>query len=760
MTWLTPEDCIAKTHEVIHCLREKIDGKRLLLMGISQYGFSDSIGIQFSESDRDTYFISRTNIGNQLAQDNVVCWTHWVGRVTVQVRDFIERNGRYPDQLEYGPPGVVSTKAVGPWVRYQFDDGQLRSHTFRAPDWLPSEDPLNEGRAGKGESAPVFGLRDIVDVRDLEQDERIRGPMQGIYLLTGGPGVGKTTVALHRIAYLLYEQNKNLPPGAPKDFFGTRNIHVVVWKEHLVPYLEKCLGDLGLPRILVRHVEEWVARTLRNYIRFGKGDSDYQITKESEQLERMKLGGSPSGASAWRGLQEDLLRSFLVERDEHGKLKSTLGRGLQKQVDALYEEIASSMQDEGVPFAMPDIRSFFHPTSSGVESITSRLVEGLKHDAERSRSQAKILNTSHESAKQQRRQKHEKDAIALQRAADAARSAVSRMQEALRRCDLPSLLAEFYSSEDVRTSLATCFDRGEIDRFCNETTAGLKAKQLTQADRYLLMWVARILTKGKRSNAGLPAMEDYSHTVVDEAQYYEPIVLRLLVDLAKEPLCSMTIVGDLEQKVTSKGGVLDWNSAGIAIDPERFFRLTTNYRWTREIFEFLRRFRECAGIQESLREPRTWPRIGGGKPAIARLPTQKAEDSYLVDLIVDARRTDQSIAVVVPPAPDRSRWAALVNNLATFDVRARWADGEDVKECIEKVIVTDYESVVGLEFDAVFLPSFDCVVPACAHIDRSAISKAWVAMTRAKKSLTISHVEDAGLISDTAFEGYRKQKSR
>ena len=47
-------------------------------------------------------------------------------------------------------------------------------------------------------------MRDIVATIQAEQDEAIRAPHQGFTMINGGPGTGKTVVALHRAAYLLY----------------------------------------------------------------------------------------------------------------------------------------------------------------------------------------------------------------------------------------------------------------------------------------------------------------------------------------------------------------------------------------------------------------------------------------------------------------------------------------------------------------------------------------------------------------------------
>ena len=60
---------------------------------------------------------------------------------------------------------------------------------------------------------PARGMRDIVATIQREQDEAIRSPASGVTIVTGGPGTGKTAVALHRAAYLLYSDRNRFAGG-------------------------------------------------------------------------------------------------------------------------------------------------------------------------------------------------------------------------------------------------------------------------------------------------------------------------------------------------------------------------------------------------------------------------------------------------------------------------------------------------------------------------------------------------------------------
>ena len=78
--------------------------------------------------------------------------------------------------------------------------------------------PGDAEREGGGDAALLAainaprgnGMRDIVATIQAEQDEIIRLDHPGVVVIEGGPGTGKTVVALHRVAYLLYTQRKRI----------------------------------------------------------------------------------------------------------------------------------------------------------------------------------------------------------------------------------------------------------------------------------------------------------------------------------------------------------------------------------------------------------------------------------------------------------------------------------------------------------------------------------------------------------------------
>ncbi|CNF55254.1 DNA/RNA helicase%2C superfamily I [Mycobacterium tuberculosis] len=79
-------------------------------------------------------------------------------------------------------------------------------------------------------------MRDIVATIQREQDEVIRAPADGTVLVRGAPGTGKTAVALHRVAYLLFRHRRR---------FGSRGVLVVGPNRRFTAYIERVLPSLG-----------------------------------------------------------------------------------------------------------------------------------------------------------------------------------------------------------------------------------------------------------------------------------------------------------------------------------------------------------------------------------------------------------------------------------------------------------------------------------------------------------------------------------
>ena len=799
MPWLTNETVVTEVEKKVAELHRRIDGRRnsadsslsqhpaakisdpsspsqqLLAkivgesltagQAIQKEWFCDSLGVMWEAGDPETWYVCRAPVAAVFTSHEVVHWTHWIGRVSTLIRDYIDEHGTFPSHLEYGPPGRATRRPLGPWVRYQFENGRLQEYEFRDVAGTSSpalaKTPLEELPVGNVDAIPAFGLKDIVELRDLAQDDQIRGPMAGTYILTGGPGVGKTTVALHRIPYLLLEQVTQLPaevPDAPPDFFHEETMHVVVWKEHLVPYLKQCLQNLRFDRVPVYNIEYWVSQTLRDYVPIGRGKGDFRIHAEGDDLRRIKAGGTDGPAGRWPGLNEELLAAYLTGRGPDGHFHNPRAGEVAADLADLVTDLRGRFVDQPLPLRLETPAVAGAGTVAGIEAAIEEIRGALERLSEEAANAIRHIKNPGRAGRGTRagdERPYERMLPVIRKARETVSAARDRAIGRLT-ADYPALLADFFGSEVVSEAITARLGPDAAGWFSRDAVKRLRDRRLSPFDRYLLLWTVHIVTRGAVSLERVSPLPTYSHTVIDEAQYYHPLVLRLLVDLSRPPLRSVTIVGDLEQKVSSDGGLVAWEDAGIRIERSNLFRLNTNYRWSKAVYRFLDVYRRLTGLQE-LKEPRRWASGAGVAPELVACADDEEEVDWLVERITRIRRKDWSVAVVAPPGFGDGWWNGVVRELASCDIRSRWATGEDVRECDEKIIITDYDSIVGLEFDAVFLPGCqEVLVPS--HPGRGAIQAAWVALTRARKFIAVSHTDQLGVFDDPAFDSYRSNR--
>ena len=92
-------------------------------------------------------------------------------------------------------------------------------------------------------------MHSIVATIQAEQDKAIRAPAKGVVTIAGGPGTGKTVVALHRAAFLLYADRRR---------YETGGVLVVGPSGVFMRYIERVLPSLGETAVALRSLGEVV----------------------------------------------------------------------------------------------------------------------------------------------------------------------------------------------------------------------------------------------------------------------------------------------------------------------------------------------------------------------------------------------------------------------------------------------------------------------------------------------------------------------
>ena len=542
-------------------------------------------------------------------------------------------------------------------------------------DLLDSADaPDDIAIVGEGALMAALGrargprMRDIVATIQAEQDEAIRAPYQGVTLIAGGPGTGKTVVALHRAAYLLYTHRARLENGG---------VLVVGPSSIFMRYIERVLPGLGEDSVQLRSIGDVACDVL------GYGSD------ENEPAQTAALKGSLAMLPVLRRL----VGLPLLEPEEAQVLRVAVGGDvLTLKADELAAIRARVL---GAPRAK----------ANRVEPAASALLDALwakavrQHDTDRSAFNETVTTQASWQMFLHAWWPSLTPGQALARLTEPR--VMARAADGLLDPDQQELLGASLRRAVAGTRPAwTIADIGLLDELAN--LLGPVAP-VVDADRSIVLGddanypevvtIADILTDHRSApDLDQDQQDTFAHVLVDEAQDVTPMQWRML--RRRGPQASWTLVGDPAQSSYPRPAETDRAVRDlIGHAPSRTFRLSTNYRSPAEVFDLARRyilrFFPQADVPTAVRSTGVQPEL---------LTTDHLEAELDVQVARLCAQVDGSVAVVVPPS--------LFDGLAEQARAGRWHDPDDP----ERVSVLTALQAKGMEYDGVVVVSPDDIV--------------------------------------------------
>ncbi|MGI5165044.1 HelD family protein [Spirillospora sp. CA-253888] len=184
-------------------------------------------------------------------------------------------------------------------------------------------------------------MRDIVATIQREQDEVIRAPVDGTVLVRGAPGTGKTAVALHRVAYLLFRHRRR---------FGSRGVLVVGPNRRFTAYIERVLPSLGEGSAALRSLGdlvEGVRATTHDTPELARVKGAETMTTVLRRAVADQAPGAPDELRVvYRGVVVALDRPALdklrndLHRRSRGSVNAARGRAAEALLDALWRRFS------------------------------------------------------------------------------------------------------------------------------------------------------------------------------------------------------------------------------------------------------------------------------------------------------------------------------------------------------------------------------------------------------------------------------------
>ncbi|WP_425548666.1 HelD family protein [Amycolatopsis ultiminotia] len=550
-------------------------------------------------------------------------------------------------------------------------------------------------------------MSDIVATIQAEQDRIIRAPLGGVMVVQGGPGTGKTAVALHRAAYLLYTHRQQLT---------ARGVLVVGPNSTFLRYIGQVLPSLGETGVLLATVgqlwpgldadgtespeaaevkgravlAEVLAAAVRDRQRVPEPVLEIEHEREILKLDRKTCTEARTRARRSRRPHNLARRLFVSD-----------------VLDALTRQAARKLGEDLLDAQdVQDIRAELAASpavAAAIEGLWPKLTpEGLLDDLFA-------------------------DPDCLERAAGKLLPETDRAHLASGRdakwtpADVPLLdeLAELLGVDDSeeradrkrRELVERAYAEGVLDIL--EQDEEIQDEETLQVSAVL---DAELFAERQQARSELTAAQraaqdrtwTFGHVIVDEAQELSAMDWRLL--MRRTPNRSMTLVGDVAQ-TGAAGGAHSWAEvlAPYVADRWRLEQLTVNYRTPAEIMAV------AAGVLEELDRELTVPssvRETGVRPWGRHSTDLDADLPGLVRAELSA--VDGGTVAVLVPGPRHEHLRTLL--------------GED-----ERLSVLSVDRAKGLEFDAVLLVAPDEIV---AGSERG-LNDLYVALTRATKRLGV-----------------------
>ena len=578
-------------------------------------------------------------------------------------------------------------------------------------------------------------MGDIVSTIQAEQDRVIRSELGGVLVVQGGPGTGKTVVALHRAAYLLYTH---------RDRLAKSGVLVIGPNTTFLRYIDQVLPALGESEVVLSSIgalfpgvtptgtDTPEAAAVKGDVRMAGvlaaalaglrelPEESWTITvgKRSPYHVELELG---------RALCERAQAAAHRSREPHNQARADLVERLSSEL-ALRIARDRDARDPGTRMDLDDVADLADALVGEPELQAAadrlwpllspeQLLTTLLGSPERL-AQATPGFTGAERAALLREQPDP----------EPAGSAAAETATAWTVADVPLL--------DEAAELLGPLPGGSTARQAGPDAAELEFAKIVLDDFGvgLVEMDAEMLARQYRGEDSLRPLSErapedrtwaYGHVIVDEAQELSPMDWRLLTRHC--PGRSMTIVGDLAQ-TGAPAGLSSWSEALEEYTAGRWrtVELTVNYRTPAEIM------RVTEGVLRAVGPNLTAPsavRDGGSRPWSLRIPGDDRGPALRAAVEREVAALDgRRMAIIHAPGFP----AELIDRLTELD-GVTVADGPSALD--SPVVLMTAAQSKGLEFDSVLVVEPTEILAAHSR----GVNDLYVALTRATKSLGVIH---------------------
>ncbi len=562
-------------------------------------------------------------------------------------------------------------------------------------------------------------LKDIVTTIQAEQNAIIRADMWRPLIVQGAAGSGKTTIALHRIAYLIYNYEKSFSP---------ENFMIIAPNKLFLNYISDVLPELGVEKVRQTTFEEFAQDLVGK--RFKLRDANEKLlefvdyTNTAEEKQRLALVRRTSEFKASMHFKE-ALDSYLkvIEENFIPKENFIFGSTLIFTYEELNELFINQYKMWPIARRVDEIKKNLKTRIKVKKQI---IINQLYESCDKRVAFLKLTVPDEDERQKLVTQAIDKRDHDLGNLESESKTAVQDYIKKISRLSPYEYYKDLVNDAPMFKRVVSPWLDEEMSQFARSYTADmLKSGWLEIEDLAPIIYL-------KFCIYGIDEKIPVRHVVIDEAQDFSAFQIFVLKRIIKDS--SFTILGDINQGIHSYRGIQDWNEITEHVFSDRkneFLTLEQSYRTTVEIMN-------AANIVIDKIKSRE---VNKGRPVIRHgeevrikaMPEKKDIISEILKNLDEFKTLSyKSVAIICKTLKECKEVHALLSK-QTNDITLITGKEEVYKSGI---VVLPSCLAKGLEFDAVIIFNADAVGYTEDELD---IKLLYVAMTRPLHKLYIYH---------------------
>ena len=549
-------------------------------------------------------------------------------------------------------------------------------------------------------------LKEVVATIQKEQNEIIRADKNFPLIIQGSAGSGKTTVALHRLAYLLYRYKEVLEP---------KDILVIAPNKLFLDYISEVLPDLGINDVKQRTFEDIAIKMLSLKGKVITKDKKFINILENEESEKTKFILKESrfkGSWQFKNILDTYLKVLevkdsnveniiikgysLFDKKEIKRLftKDLIKYPINKRKDEIKRYFSLKMRDK--------VLTVLDKIDFNYEYQIARLKKKMEDSKER---REKLIELYDERDNFKREFQN------------VLKKEFNEYFEKWKGLTTSNIYLDMFKDEEFFEKVICKAIPKELGEFIkNSLEENINNNIIDSDDLGAMLYM-------KFKIEGILDSDLVKHIVVDEAQDYSMMQMEVISMMSKGS--SLTIVGDLGQGIYYYKGVKDWSSVlnNIFMEKGVYKTLKQSYRSTVEIIEFANKVLEKQKNYEVSAKPIL---RHGDKPTIIKFNNNKnfcENIDKIVEKVESEGRT--SIAIIGRTTKECKKIKDAIKKYSKYDFTLVKEENKELN--LEKIIIPSYLTK-GLEFDCSIVYNLDEVQYKDNEMDKKLL---YVVLTRA-----------------------------